>query len=80
MPPPQHRKKPFSAKQKKEQLKAKRERKRNQETDEFGTVITLQYRLQCIAQYLGLLVLVVNCQTPEQLQLGHLVLGLVFND
>ena len=31
MPPPGHRKKPFSAKQKKEQLKAKRDRKRQEE-------------------------------------------------
>lgn len=36
MPPPKHRKKPFSAKQKKEQLKAKRERKR-QKGSRYGS-------------------------------------------
>ena len=36
MPPPSQRKVPFSAKQKKEQLKSKRERKKNEVRDEFG--------------------------------------------
>ena len=35
--PSGHRKKPFSSKQKKEQLKSKREKKKFQERDEFGT-------------------------------------------
>lgn len=36
MPPPGQRKIAFSAKQKKEQLKARRERKKNEERDEDG--------------------------------------------
>lgn len=40
MAPPLHRKVPFSTKQKKEQLKERRERKKNEIRDEFGKVYT----------------------------------------